>query len=206
MIPLLVALASLAHAAATAYTFDAASSQLYVQVFRDETTMGSDLAHDHVVLATGWSGSMSLDPDNVAACNITVEVPVAGLSPDLPDLRRKVGYTTTLTDAQQAQVKQHLQGDDQLAASLFPTVRFESTSCSGTLAALVVKGTLTVGNTRAPVQIAASAQAADGGLRVRGGFETTHQALGFQPYSAFFGTLKNKQPLKFSLDVRARPR
>ncbi len=201
---LLLGLIAAAGAAPTTYSFDSAASKLYVQVYRDRDSLASSMAHDHVVAATGWSGSLTLDPDNIAACAVSVRVPVSGLRPDLPDMRRLVGYDVMLTDAQQKQVDEHMKGEEQLKQSAFSDIRFEATRCSGTMAALSATGTLTVAGHGGPVTISVKADTRDGGLRLRGGLRTSHTSLGLVPYSAFFGSLKNQDGLDFTLDVVAR--
>jgi len=65
------------------YVLDPDKSKLYVQVFKDESTLVAALAHDHVVLATGWQGKVVVDTKNLAACVVEVTVPVSGLRADL---------------------------------------------------------------------------------------------------------------------------
>lgn len=194
----------IALAAPVDYAFDAAASKLYVQVYRDRSTMASAMAHDHVVLATGWSGSLSLDPAEPAACKVSVTVPVSGLRPDLPEMRALVGYDVMLTDAQQKQVEEHMGGKEQLRMDSFAAISFEATRCTGTATALEASGTLSIVGHASALTVPVKIEPVDGGLRLRGSFQTTHEALGLAPYSAFFGTLKNEQKLDFTLDVVAR--
>lgn len=192
-----------AHAdpAGTTWTLDAAASSLYVQVFKDPSTLGSDLAHDHVVLATGWSGTVRLDPDQPTVCESSITVPVAGLKPDLPELRQKVGYPVMLTDAQQGQVAEHMRGDDQLKASRFPEIRFQSKNCTLTGEQRQVVGTLSVRGVSKDLQFPLDLRVEGDTLRAKGSFSLRHADFGFSPYTAFLGTLRNQEELRFTLDV-----
>ncbi len=67
------------HAEPRQYVLDPDKSKLYVQVLKDDSTLAAALAHDHVVLATGWQGKVLVDPEKLAACVVEVTVPVAGL-------------------------------------------------------------------------------------------------------------------------------
>jgi polyisoprenoid-binding protein YceI len=204
MLPL--ALLAAAAAAPTTYSFDPAASKLYVQVYRDRDTLATSMAHDHVVTATGWSGSLTLDPNSIATCVVSVRVPVSGLKPDLPEMRGLVSYDVMLTDAQQKQVDEHMKGEEQLNVGVFPEMRFEATTCSGTATALSASGKLSMVGHVGAVTIPVKIESVDGGLRLRGSFKTTHAAMGLVPYSAMFGTLKNQEGLDFTLDVVARTR
>ena len=126
------------------YALDPAKSALFVQVFKDPSTLGSDLAHDHVILATGWSGTVRLDAANPSICEASLSIPVAGLKPDLPEMRTRVGYPVMLTDAQQVQVAEHMRGADQLDPSHFPQITFSSKTCTGSGADRVVAGSLAI--------------------------------------------------------------
>lgn len=183
------------------YALDPAKSALYVQVFKDPTTVGSDLSHDHVVLATGWSGTVRLDPTNPATCEARVSVPISGLRPDLPEWRRRVGYNVMLSDAQQTQVGEHLRGGDQLDASRFPEIHFQSNTCAGSGESRTASGTLAIRGVSKAVQVPLKLTVKGGTLKASGGFSLKHSDFGFQPYTAFFGALKNQEELRFTIDV-----
>lgn len=192
-----------AQATPTTFQLDAANSRLLVQVFKEDSAL-SDLAHDHVVLATGWSGNATLDVGDegeIASCSVKVAVPVSGLQPDLPAERKALGMTVMLTESQQAQVKEHMLDDGQLDAKAHGQVRFSSSNCSGSLSELSVEGNLEIREKQVPVTLALSAKVTENKLTAKGGFSTTHEALGIKPYSAFLGTLKNQQKLVFQMDI-----
>ncbi len=192
-----------AQAAPTTYQFDATNSRLAVRVFKEASAL-SDLAHDHVVLATGWNGNATLDLEedgSIASCSVKVTVPVSGLTPDPPEERKALGMKVMLTDSQQAQVKEHMLDDGQLDGKAHGQIRFASSSCSGSLSTLSVQGNLEIRETRAPLTLVLSAEVTENKLTAKGGGSTTHEALGIKPYSAFLGTLKNQQKLEFIIDV-----
>ena len=203
--------AALAADSGTTYTLDPVRSRVYVQIFKDTTTVGSDLSHDHVVLATGWTGTATLSPTDPAVCSVDVVVPVSGLRPDQPELRQKVGYTVMLTDAQQAQVAEHMVGSDQLNAASFSDIRFRATSCSGSaavastgtasIASRTVTGQLTIHGVSKTVQVPIRVTFDGASLHITGAFSAVHEDFGFTPYTALLGTLRNQAGLNFTLDV-----
>jgi hypothetical protein len=195
-----------AQAEPVTYRLDSDASRLTVRVFKEESAL-SDLAHDHVILATGWAGSATLDVAEdgvVTSCEVKVVVPVAGLAADLPEQRKKAGMEVTLTESQQAQVKEHMLAKDQLDEKNHGQIRFAAHRCSGTLAALQVEGQLTLQGRAVPVRLSLEASIADGVLKTAGGFKLTHKDLGLTPYSAFLGTLKNQQKLVFGVEVTGK--
>ena len=197
-----------AQAEPVTYRLDSDASRLTVRVFKEESAL-SDLAHDHVILATGWAGSTTLDVAEdgvVSSCEVKVVVPVAGLAADLPEQRKKEGMKVMLTESQQAQVQEHMLAENQLDEKAHAQIRFSAQRCSGTLASLRVEGQLTLQGRSVPVILTLEATLSDGNLKATGGFQITHQELGLKPYSAFMGTLKNQQKLVFQLDVLGKAR
>lgn len=209
--PLLVAAPAQAGDSGTTYTLDAAKSRVYVQVFKDTTTAGSDLSHDHIVLATGWTGTVKLSVTDPAVCSVDVVVPVSGLQPDQPEMRQKVGYTVMLTEAQRAQVREHMLGSDQLNGASFSDIRFRATSCSGsagvagtgtaTTATRTVTGEFTLHGVTKTVRIPLRLTFDGTTLRATGAFAAVHEDFALSPYTAFFGTLRNRSALNFTIDV-----
>ncbi len=181
------------------YTIDPAKSSLYVQVFKDPSTLGAGLSHDHVVAATAWSGKVTWDTANVAACKISITVPTSGLVNDETSLRQKVGYTVMLDDGDRAEVKEHMLGSDQLGASSYPNITFASTSCS---APGTVTGTMSLHGVGKTVSAPFTITADGANFTAKGTWKVKLSDFGVQPFSALFGQLKNLDEMKFTIDAR----
>ena len=185
---------------------DASKSLLYVQVFRDTSTLAAGASHDHVVLATGWSGSVTWQSGDPSRCEIDVRVPVTGLRPDLSEMRKKVGYDVMLTDSQRQQVGEHMLAKGQLDASSFPEMRFQSTACASNADKVTVTGNLSLhGKTRTvtlPMTVSEDGTSftASGSLSFKG------SDFGIAPYEALLGALKNQDGMKLGVSVRSKPR
>lgn len=184
------------------YTLDPAKSSLYVQVYKDPDTLASGLSHDHVIAATGWTGSVTWDTANVAACKVSITVPASGLVNDEDALRRRVGYDTTLDEDQRANVKEHMLDSGQLDAQVFPNVTFTSTGCVASGAGVIVNGTMSmhgVGKAVAPLMNIT----ADGkNFTAKGTLTVKTTSFGIDPYSALLGQLKNQDGVRFTIDVK----
>jgi len=181
------------------YTLDPVKSSLYVQVYKDPTTLASGLSHDHVIAATGWSGKVTWDTANVGACKISITVPTSGLVNDESSLRSKVGYTTTLDDGDRAEVKEHMLGADQLASSSYPSITFASTGCS---APGTVSGTMSMHGVGKAVSAPFTITADATNFTAKGTWKVKLSDFGVQPFSALFGQLKNLDEVKFTIDAR----
>lgn len=189
------------HAEPRQYVLDPNKSKLYIQGFKDDSTLTAALAHDHVVLATGWQGKVLVDTEKLAACVVEVTVPVSGLRADLPEMRTLVGYKKMLSDSRQTTVGKHMRAKKQLDAVNFPQITFRSQSCSGTKKELLVNGELTIRGKSKAVTIPLQILHGNNSIRAKGTFTAQHSDFGFSPYSAFFGTVKNRQEILFVINA-----
>ncbi len=184
------------------YTLDANKSSLYVQVFKDPSTVAASMSHDHVILATGWTGTATWDTANLAACKVSISVPTSGLMNDEKSMRVKVGYTTELDEGQRAEVTEHMLDDDQLDAAKYPTITFTSTSCAASGTAVVVKGNMTMHGVTKAVSPSLTITADGTSFTAKGTMKLNGTDYGIQPFSALLGSLKNLNEMKFTIDVK----
>lgn len=126
LVLLMACLAEPAAQAAEGMTLKGAESRIFALVYK--AGAASSVAHDHVIHATGASGSLAFDPSRADSLAIKVSVPASGLSPDEDAMRSLVGLPDLLTPTQRDEVKGHLLGESQLAGERFPTLSFQSTS------------------------------------------------------------------------------
>ena len=184
------------------YTLSEGDSKLYVQVFKKRGGAASALAHDHVILATGWSGSVTWDTANIGACSVNISLPVSGLAPDTDTMRNLVGYSSRLSATNQAKVKGNIMSLTQLAVEHFPTITYNSTSCTGSGSAITVTGNLTIRGASKAITVPMEIQADGSSFAAKGTFTATHEDFGFAPYSAMGGALRNETEMRFTVDVK----
>lgn len=188
------------------YTLDPSRSALYVQVYKAGETLAAGLSHDHVVAATGWSGTVRWDPADPAACKVEITVPVSGLRPDQEAMRKRVGYDVMLDDGQRADVTSNMLAAGQLDAKKFTDIRFLSTSCAAAGDKVKVGGTLTVHGVGKSVTSTMKITGDGAAFTASGTFTAKATDFGFEPYSALLGALKNQNEMKFTVDVRGAAR
>jgi polyisoprenoid-binding protein YceI len=194
-----------AEAAPTTYNLTESGSKLYVQVFKKRGGAASRLAHDHVIVATGWTGTVTWDPENVAACSVSISLPVVGLSPDTDEMRVHVGYPSRLSKSNQKKVKGNIVMLTQLAAEHFPKITFQSTGCSGSGTNVTVTGNLSIRGVAKSLSVPMEISADGTSFSAKGAFAATHEDFQFAPYSALGGALRNENEMRFTVDVVGSP-
>lgn len=183
------------------YTLTPAKSSIYVQVFKEPDTLAANLSHDHVIVATGWSGTVHWDPTDPAACVVKITVPVSGLVNDEESMRKRVGYDTVLDAGDRAEVRANMVSKSQLDGNAFPSITFNSTGCAASGDKVKVSGDLSIHGV--PKRISPSFTIAGDGksLSASGGFTASASDFGFAPFTALLGALKNKDAMKFTVSV-----
>jgi polyisoprenoid-binding protein YceI len=187
------------------YKLDSAKSFVGVQVWIDPSGLGSTLGHDHVIVASRFSGSVTWDPQNLATCKVSVTVPVANLVVDPPGARKRVGLEGETPEADKATITANFTGKDQLWIEKYPEISFKGSKCRAEGEKVLVDGEFTMRGVTKPVTMKMKVDAKPGSYAASGGFTTTHTNFGFSPFKAAMGMLKNQDKLAFVLDVKGTP-
>lgn len=187
------------------YTLDPQKSWLYVVVYNDTSSLASRLGHDHGIRATELVGKISWDAGNAAACSVDISFPVASLRPDPPGMRERAGLSPdgAVSAGNLETIRENFLGKNQLDGATYPTISYKSTSCEGTAGTGKVKvnGNLTLRGVTKPVSVTLDVKADATSFVAGGAFTTTATNFGFKPFAALGGTLKNKDEMKFVIDV-----
>lgn len=190
----------------TTYALSPAQGRLYVLVRYKRGTLGSGFGHDHVVVASGWTGSVTWNADDLSQCRVSLDLPVSGLQVD-PGDARSWEQLEGETDADDKQtIQENLRSDDQLDMSSFSTITYRSTRCvAGDGETVNVTGTLTVHGVGKALTVPMRVRQTAERFGAVGRFEATHSDFGMSPYSAAFGAVKNAETLSFIIDVTGTP-
>lgn len=113
-----------AFAQPAAWALDLRATELAVKV--SKTGAGASLAHDHVVVATKFNGTGSLDDSGTPeSLSLELTAETNSLVPDEPEARRKYSLPNTpVPPGDRTKVKEHMLGEDQLDAVKYPTITF----------------------------------------------------------------------------------
>jgi polyisoprenoid-binding protein YceI len=185
------------------FTIDPGQSALVVQLFKDG--VAARLAHDHVVQARGFSGTVAYDPQKPDASSIEVKVEVGPLQADEPATRRKFGLEGEPSAKDLADIEAAMRSDDQLAAARFPSITFSSTSVAKQPdGRLLVTGRLTIRGVTREVKFPAQIALEGGLLRGRAQLTFKQSSFGYRPYRAALGAIKNKDEVILHIDLGAK--
>ncbi|MCS6926332.1 MAG: YceI family protein [Candidatus Binatia bacterium] len=186
------------------YAVDPSRSELVVQLFK--AGIGAVLAHDHVVRATAYTGSIEGDPGDPTTAVIVLEVQVASLQADEPEIRQKYGLAASLSEADRRAVQATMLSARQLDVQRYPLIRFRSTRVTpqGT-GKYVVTGELTIRGITQPVSFPVQVELRNGVLRGWGSLRFLQSSFGYAPYSAFLGAVQNQDEVLLHFDVTAVP-
>jgi polyisoprenoid-binding protein YceI len=187
------------------YSFSDKESLLYVQVFKDTTTLLQRFAHNHVIRASQWNGSLVYDIQDPSACELNFTVPVQNLIVDEDQMRELVGYEKPISSGDRTKIKGHMLDTNQLNGANFPDIEFSSTECSGTEGAkngqLTVEGKFTILGVPVDVTIPVDYRVKDDNFYASGTFEMSMWDFGMAPYSAFGGGVKNQEGLFYTFNM-----
>jgi len=161
--------------------------------------------HDHVLVATRYSGSVTWDPNDLSACKVSVTVPVASLVVDPPGSRKRQGFEGETSAKDKAGIKKNALGKNQLNGSAHPNITFRSTSCAPDGDRVLVKGNLTLRGVTKAVRTRMKISADEQGFQARGSVGFSHTQFGFKPFTAALGALKNDDKLTLDLSFKGNP-
>lgn len=176
------------------FTLDSAKSSFVVQVFKAGAASG--LAHDHVIKATGLTGSVVVDPASLATAAVEVTVQTKGLVNDEPLLRKRYGLEGEVNEKDRAAILDNMRNEDQLDIQKFPTIRFVSTSVvPGAGTALTLKGRLTIKGVTKDISLPCDVAIKDKTVDGKGTVRLKTSDFGIEPYSAFLGAVRNQDEI-----------
>ena len=181
---------------------------MYVTLKPKVSSLFGFLAHQHVVEARGYSGRVEYQPDDPSGCRIQVEVPVAKLVVDRAELRSELGFEKGISEKDRKTVDKHMRAENQLHADRYDSIRFRSEDCEpleGQPGVFSVTGELEIRGVRTQVGMPVEVSFDADGFTARAEFSEVHESFGFQPYSAFLGSVKNAPMLRFFVRVRGEP-
>ncbi len=191
-------------AAAAEYLIRPEQSELVVLVFK--TGFASALAHDHVVRATRFSGSIGGDPESPATAVVSLTVSAEALVADEPELRKKHGLAGALGDSDRQEIQGTMRGERQLDAAKYPEISFRSVLVEPRASGdFLLTGDFTLHGTTRRISVPVTGQLSGGALRATGAFEVNQSDFGITPMSLFLGAVRNQDRVRIVFDLVATP-
>ena len=199
LLPLLVGTAD---AAPVTYNL---KGSLYVQVYKDPTTIAQALAHDHVVQAAGWTGTATWDPEDPSACAMEISVPVDKLIVDEESIRKRLGYDTFPSEGERSDIRDAMLADDVLDLGSYKTITWKLTECAFGDNRTTVTGDMTIHGTTKSISLPMSVKADNVNFSAKGNTKIKSSQFGMEPFSAGFGALKNQDTMTLVVDIHGKP-
>jgi polyisoprenoid-binding protein YceI len=181
---------------ASSFRIDAARSSFTVRAFAGGVLWFK--GHDHLLRVRDFSGEVQFAPGGPQAARLRLRVRADSLE-----------ETRDVFTEQQKQIINRELREIVLEADKYPEITFESTGVraeplgGGRLKA-VVEGDLTLHGVTRRVHIPAEVTAAGGELRARGEFSLSRGDFKVKATSAFHGTVRVRDKLRFTFDIVAR--
>jgi polyisoprenoid-binding protein YceI len=193
----------LAAAQAAEMRLDPGRSTLLVKLYKDGPA--SAFAHDHVVQARRFTGTISWDPARPEATRVQVEVEAASLDADEPGLRRRLSMSD-MSEGTRADVQRTMVGARQLDVASHPKIAFRSTAVEPQgEGRLLVRGELTLHGVTRPVSLPVTVdELSSGAVRGRGTLRLKQSDFGISPYRFAFGAVRNRDGVDLILDLVAQ--
>lgn len=191
-----------AEAAAGTYNLN---GSLYIQVYKDPSTVAAALAHDHIVQAKGWTGTATIDLADLSSCAMDISVPVDTLVVDATPIRENLGYTTFPKDSEREDIKKEMLSEGQLNGAKYKTITWKTTKCEMNGERVNMTGDLTIRGKSKTLTLPMSVKQDEVSFHAKGAVAIKATDFGFDPYSAGFGALKNQNRMLLSVSVHGKP-
>jgi polyisoprenoid-binding protein YceI len=153
--------------------------------------MGAKMAHDLILTANQWSGTMNVDADNPGASSASLSIDARSI-----EILEAVGGMKSLSDKDRKDIGKNI-NEKVLQTSRHPELKFESTSVSGSEPNFNVAGNMTIMGTTRPVNVALAVSGSD----VTGTTSISQKDFGIKPFSAMLGAIKLRDDVEFELQV-----
>ena len=181
------------------------SGSLCIQVYKDPSTIAAALAHDHIIQAKGWTGTATIDLEDLSTCSMDISVPVAAMVVDATPIRENLGYTTFPKDSEREDIKKEMLSEDQLHGEKYKTITWKSTQCEMDGERLKMTGDLTIRGKTKTLTLPLAVKQDEVSFHVKGAAAIKATDFGFEAYSAGFGALKNQNRMLLSISVHGKP-
>ena len=200
-------------AAPQEYTLNSKGSNLYVTVYKDNSTLLSAAAHNHAIRATNLTSSIKWDAEDLTSCAINISLNVAELEVDSEQSRSlaaskekdpkiRKGFEKSISDSDRKAVRKNMLSKGQLDGETHKTIDFKSTSCTdksitgdftlhGVTKSITMPARITVDNAKATK------------FSMSGSFPITTSEYGFEPYSGMGGAVKNQDKMTIHVRIKA---
>jgi len=186
-----------------AYTLDSKASDVRIYAFRGGGSIAFIAGHNHVLRAKQFTGYAFVPNKGMDGARFDIEVPLATLEIDDPELRAATGGTFegTISPGGIEGTREHMLGNRSLDAAHFPTIRLSARTLGGELPKPIATVDITLHGQTHSQLVPLTVHAESGELRVQGAFALRQTDFGITPYTILGGTLgvQDEVAIEFTL-------
>jgi hypothetical protein len=187
------------------YTVDPAASDVHWLVYKAGAF--ARLGHNHVISVGGLTGEATVDAANLANSSFELEIPVAELVVDDPQLRRGLGdeFSSVPSADDIAGTRKNMLSDRVLDGERFATLRVTGKGPNGSAGEqTTMRISVELLGRTVELMVPTMVTIEGDTLEAAGEFTLTHSELGMKPFSVMAGALQVGEKLDFSYRIRAR--
>jgi len=186
---------------AKVYVINKNESELIVRLYKKGIFSG--FAHDHIVLAREFSGSVEFDEADPTQFKISVEVPSNSIASDLPEIRRKYGLET-LSQKNWIEINNTMRSSGQLDIEKYPFVKFSSESLKRIEGErFEITGDFSLHGVTKLIVVPVTISVENRILKLQGEFSFLQSDYNIKPFSGALGTVRNKDEALLKFDISA---
>jgi len=183
------------------YSIDKNEGELIVRLYKKGIFSG--FAHDHIVIAQEFSGSVQFDEIDPTKFKISVEVPANSIASDLPEIRRKYGLEV-LSQKDWIEVNKTMRSSRQLDIEKYPVVRFSSASLKRIeRESFEITGEFSLHGVTKLIAVPVTISVENGILKLQGMFSFLQSDYNIKPFSGALGTVRNKDEALLKFEISA---
>jgi len=188
-------------AEAKVYSINKNEGELSLRLYKKGIFSG--FAHDHIVIAQEFSGSVEFDEVDPTRFKILVEVPANSIASDLPEIRRKYGLEV-LSQKDWIEVNKTMRSSRQLDIEKYPIVKFSSDSLKRIEGgSFEITGEFSLHGVTKSITVPVTISVENGILKLQGGFSFLQSDYNIKPFSGALGTVRNKDEALLKFEISA---
>ena len=186
---------------AKVYSIDKNESELIVRLYKKGFFSG--FAHNHIVIAREFSGSVEFDEVDPTQFKISVVVPANSIASDLPEIRRKYGLDE-LSQKDWIEINKTMRSSRQLDIEEYPIVSFTSDSLKRIEGEqFEITGEFSLHGVTKLIAVPATISVENGIIKLQGEFSFLQSDYNIKPFSGALGTVRNKDEALLKFDISA---
>jgi len=186
---------------AKVYSIDKNEGELIVRLYKKGIFSG--FAHDHIVIAREFFGSVEFDEVDITQFKISVEAPANSIASDLPEIRRKYGLEV-LSQKDWIEINKTMRSSRQLDIEKYPIVRFSSDSLKRIEGeSFEITGEFSLHGVTKLIAVPVTISVENGILKLQGGFSFLQSDYNIKPFSGALRTVRNKDEALLKFDISA---